>query len=208
MDMVVFVFELLATAAFAASGVLTAINKRLDLFGAVVLGVTTAVGGGVIRDIMLGITPPTVFVHPIYAAAAVAASCFTLLPGVRKNLMNNNAMYNKVMFALDTIGLGIFTMTGVQTACEAASDYNNILIVFVGVVTGVGGGIMRDIFSGSVPYIFVKHVYACAAIVGAVCAAILWDCAGEFYAMAIGMSVIIAIRCLSAHYRWNLRINY
>lgn len=208
MEIVIFIFEILGTAVFAASGVLTAINKKLDLFGAVILGVTTAVGGGVIRDIILGITPPVVFVHPIYAAAAIAASCIALLPGVRKYLMKDNVMYNNVMFALDTVGLGIFTMMGVQTACEAVSDCNNILTVFVGVITGVGGGLMRDIFSGSVPYIFVKHVYACAAIAGAVCAALLWDFVGNFHAMAIGMLVIVAIRCLSAHYRWNLRINY
>lgn len=208
MEIVIFIFEIFGTAAFAASGVLTAINKKLDLFGAVILGVTTAVGGGVIRDIILGITPPTVFIHPIYAMVAIIVSCIALFSPVRKYLMKNSSVYNRVMFFLDTIGLGIFTMSGVQTACETSADYNNILIVFVGVITGVGGGILRDIFSGNIPYIFIKHIYACASIAGALGAAILWKYIDNAYAMALGAFVIIIIRCLSAHYKWNLKIKY
>jgi len=78
------------------------------------------------------------------------------------------------------------------------------LLVFVGVVTGVGGGLMRDIMAGDTPYIFVKHVYASASLAGAVLCGTLWSILGELPAMLIGMSVVVIIRILSAHYRWNL----
>ena len=206
MDFFIFIFEMMGIAAYGVSGALTATKRRMDMFGTIVLGVTTAVGGGVIRDIVLGSTPPRSFVHPIYVAVAAAFSALVLIPCVRR-LITNNRVYDVVMFLLDTAGLGLFTVMGVAMALESAQEYNTFLVVFVGVITGVGGGVLRDMFSGGIPYIFVKHIYACASIAGAVVCAMMWDGAGKVYAMLAGVAVIVIIRCLSAHFRWNLPVS-
>lgn len=208
MDTLIFIIEILGTAAFAVSGAITAIKKRMDMFGIIILGMTTAVGGGVIRDIILGRTPPAAFTYPIYSFIAILFSAVMLIPGIRKRFIQNNTIYNKVMFILDTIGLGLFTVMGVGIAFEASEEYNMFLVVFVGVVTGVGGGVLRDVLSGNIPYIFVKHIYACAAVAGALVCAGLWGAAGKAYAMLLGMAVIFIIRSLSAYFRWNLPVTY
>ena len=84
------------------------------------------------------------------------------------------------------------------------NDNLSTLLVFVGVITGVGGGLLRDIMAGDTPYIFVKHVYASASLVGALLCGLLWHYAGEMLSMLLGSGAIILIRCLSAHFRWNL----
>lgn len=78
------------------------------------------------------------------------------------------------------------------------------LLVFVGVVTGAGGGLIRDVMAGNTPYIFVKHVYACASLAGALVCAGLWEIAGSAAAMVAGLVTVVLLRCLSAHFRWNL----
>lgn len=204
----IFIFEIIGTAAYAVMGALTAIKRNMDMFGTVVLGVTTATGGGIIRDVILGNTPPRTFIHPVYAAVAMIFSLIVIIPGIRKRFINNNKIYEKIIFILDTIGLGLFTIMGVGIAYETSADYSMFLVVFVGVITGVGGGILRDLFSGSIPYIFVKHIYACASIAGAIVCALMWNSTGKIYAMITGMIVVILIRCLSAHYRWNLPVSH
>ena len=91
-----------------------------------------------------------------------------------------------------------------QMAFAMAHHPSLYLLVFVGAVTGVGGGLMRDIMAGDTPYIFVKHIYACASLAGALLCGLLWQTAGEMTSMLAGAGLVFAIRCLSAHYRWNL----
>ncbi len=206
MDIVIFLIELIGISAYSLSGALTAIEKKLDMFGTVVLGVTTAVGGGILRDLLLGNTPPRSFVSPVYVAVGAVFAAVPLIPYIRNILIKNNKIYNKVMFVLDTIGLGFFTVMGVGVAYATSTDFNMFLVTFVGVITGVGGGILRDVLAGNVPYIFIKHIYALASVAGAVVCALLWEVLGEFAAMLLGMAVIVVIRCMSAHYRWNLMV--
>ena len=104
---------------------------------------------------------------------------------------------------MDSAGLGIFTVMGVRVAWNCVEAPSLYLLVFVGVLTGVGGGLLRDVMAGDMPYIFVKHIYACASLVGAVICGVLRQSAGEMTAMLVGAAAF-AIRCLSAHYRWNL----
>jgi len=108
------------------------------------------------------------------------------------------------MLLMDSAGLGIFTVMGVRVAWNCVEEPSLYLLVFVGVLTGVGGGLLRDVMAGDMPYIFVKHIYACASLVGAVICGVLWHPAGEVAAMLAGAAAVFAIRCLSAHYRWNL----
>ena len=159
--------ELIGIVAFSVSGAVSAFRKQMDLFGIIMLGACTALGGGVLRDIMLGITPPAMFENPVYAAVAALASLAVFIPQVRR-LIGGNRAYEIVMLVMDSLGLGVFTVVGIQTALEKSGDYGPFLLVCVGVLTGVGGGVLRDVLAGERPYVFVKHFYACASLIGAV----------------------------------------
>jgi len=196
--------ELIGTLAFAASGALTGLKKNMDIFGVAILGLTTAVGGGVIRDVILGNTPPATFQNPIYAAVAVLTALVLFLPQVRRYLMRNPRYFDLSLFWMDAAGLGIFTVVGIRTAYACAARPTLFLLVFVGVITGVGGGLLRDMMAGNTPYIFVRHVYASASLVGALLCGTLWHFLGEMPSMVLGAGSIILIRWLSYHFRWNL----
>ena len=196
--------ELIGTLAFAASGALTGLRKNMDIFGICILALTTAVGGGVIRDVILGNTPPATFQHPIYAAVAILTALVLFLPKLRHFLMHNSRLFDLALFWMDAAGLGIFTVVGIRTAYACAPQPGIFLLVFVGVVTGVGGGLLRDIMAGDTPYIFVRHVYASASLAGALLCGLLWNYAGELPSMLIGAGLIVLIRILSRVFNWNL----
>ena len=204
MDQLILILELVGTLAFAASGAMTALKKNMDLFGVCILGLTTAVGGGVIRDVILGATPPATFQSPIYAVVAVATSAVLFWPRLRRLFMWDPALYDLAMLVMDSAGLGIFTVMGIRIAYEQVDRPGWFLLVFVGVVTGVGGGVLRDVLAGDTPYIFVKHIYACVSLAGALVCTALWHPAGELPAMLAGAGTVLAIRFLSAHFHWNL----
>ena len=203
-SVIILALELIGTLAFAVSGAMTGLKKNMDIFGVCILGLTTAVGGGVIRDLILGNTPPATFQDPIYATVAVLTSLVLFLPRVRRLLMWDQALFDLVLFLMDTAGLGIFTVVGIRTAYAHVPQATVFLLVFVGVITGVGGGLLRDMMAGDTPYIFVKHIYASASLAGALVCALLWRPLGEMPAMLLGGGLVILIRGLSAHYRWNL----
>ena len=198
------ILELIGTVAFAVSGAMTGLAKKMDLFGVVILGLTTAVGGGVLRDVILGLTPPAMFTNPIYAAVAAAVSVIVFMPAVRRCFTAHSRISDLVMLVMDSLGLGVFTVVGIQRAYTATEHRGMFLLVFVGVVTGVGGGLLRDVMAGNTPYIFVKHVYASASIVGAILCAALWVPLGATWSMILDASVILTVRLLAAHYHWSL----
>ncbi len=204
MQTFVFILEIIGTIAFAASGAMTALKKDMDLFGIAILGITTAVGGGALRDVILGKTPPTMFEKPIYAAVAAITSLVVFFPFVRRLFDKNQYLYDHIIRVMDALGLAIFTVMGIGAAKVVSDGHNLFLLVFVGVITGVGGGLIRDIMAGDTPYIFVKHVYASASIVGALACALLWESLGTVAAMFIGATLVFVIRMLAAHYKWSL----
>lgn len=204
MDTVLLILELAGTLAFAVSGAITGLKKNMDLFGVCILGLTTAVGGGVIRDVILGNTPPATFQDPIYAMVALGTSLVLFLPGIRRLLMWDQRLYDLTLLVMDSAGLGIFTVMGIRIVYSSTPDPTLFLLVFVGVVTGVGGGVLRDIMAGDTPYIFVKHVYASASLAGALVCVGLWAVWGELPAILGGTAVVILIRFLSAYFHWNL----
>ena len=204
MDTLILVLEIIGTVAFAASGAMTGVKKNMDIFGVVILGLTTAVGGGVIRDLILGSTPPRTFQDPIYAVLSIAASVLVFIVARRGWFEGRHQAYDISMLVMDSLGLGAFTVTGIGAAIECG-EHGAFLLVFVGVVTGVGGGVLRDVMAGDMPYIFVKHVYACASLLGAVvCTALYALGAGDSLAMLAGMLSVVLLRFLSAYFRWNL----
>ena len=206
-DYVIFIMEILGTISFASSGAMLAIQRRMDIFGVTILGVTTAVGGGVIRDLILGINPPSMFRDYKYALIAIITSLIIfILMHLRRQIFSGNFMiwYDKIINFFDTLGLGIFTVVGMNTAIKAGYSKNLFLLCFVGVITGVGGGLLRDIMAGTMPYIFVKHVYAVASLAGALVFLFFYLNVPKIAAMLIGAGTVITIRLLAAHYRWNL----
>lgn len=198
------ILELVGTVAFAASGAIIAIRKKMDIFGVAVLALTTAVGGGIIRDVILDVTPPATFRDPIYALTAIAVSIIVFLKPVRHYLTGNHAVYQRTMLVMDALGLGIFSVVGVSMAYTAQPDGGAFLAVFVGVLTGVGGGVMRDVMAGDMPYIFVRHIYACASLAGALLCALSWHALGQVPSMVAGAATVVVIRILSATFKWNL----
>ncbi|WP_333646783.1 trimeric intracellular cation channel family protein [Lacrimispora sp.] len=207
-DLSLFFFvEAIGTIAFASSGAMVAIKKQLDLLGVVVLGVTTAVGGGMLRDIIIGNVPPALFRDPVYVILAFT-TVLLLFSFVRVNrkFINRSSIetYEKVMNIFDAIGLGAFTVVGIDTAVLSGYGDYDFLVIFLGVITGVGGGILRDIMAGQTPYVLRKHIYACASIAGALLYAGLMDIINGNLAMLTGACTVILIRLLATHFCWNL----
>lgn len=202
-----FPIEIIGTIAFASSGAMVAVHKKLDLFGIIVLGVITAVGGGMLRDLMIGSIPPNMFRNPTYVFAAfLTVLILFLLFRCRPVLLESRYMetYEKIMNVLDAIGLGAFTVTGVDTGIDAGYGEYHFLIIFLGVITGIGGGILRDIMAGETPFVLKKHVYACASISGACLYVLLLQFTHSDFAMLLSAILVVAIRMLASHYRWNL----
>ena len=202
-----FPVEIIGTIAFASSGAMVAVRKRLDLFGIIVLGVITAVGGGMLRDLMIGNIPPNMFRNPVYVFTAFLTVLILFLLFRRWPFLLEGRYldgYEKIMNILDAIGLGAFTVTGIDTGVEAGYGEYHFLIIFLGVITGIGGGILRDIMAGETPFVLKKHVYACASISGACLYTLLLQFTHSDYAMLLGALLVIAIRILASHYRWNL----
>ena len=199
-----FVLEMIGTVSFAISGAVTGVKKKMDLFGVLILGLVTAVGGGVIRDLILGLTPPATFRDPVYALVAGATSLIVFIPGVRRIFLDQKHIVELILRIADSIGLGVFTVVGIKIAYGVSAEYNIFLLIFVGTVTGVGGGVLRDMMAGDRPYIFVKHFYACASLAGALICAALWHPVGETFAMLCGIAAVVTLRLLAAHFRWSL----
>lgn len=208
MDTFIFILEIIGTIAFASSGAMIAIEKKMDIFGVNILGATTAVGGGMIRDIILGVTPPTAFAQPVYILFSVLTS--TLLFAVvytNPDILHTkikSGFYDKLMLWCDTVGLGIFTVVGIQTASQIMADDNSFFFIFIGVLTGVGGGVVRDIMAGETPYILVREIYASASIAGGIVCVVCRNSMSEAAGVILGMTVTVVVRSLAAHFHWNL----
>ena len=203
MDTVIFIIEILGTVAFAVSGVIVGKEKHMDIFGVCMLGVTTGCGGGVIRDIIIGHTPPMVFVNPVYALVAVLTSLALCIPAISKLLGKMKTAGDIFVQVFDAVGLGGFTVVAVVNAYSIFPD-NVFLMVFVGCVSGCGGGVLRDIFAGTIPYIFRKHIYASASIAGALLCVLVLPVWGSIAAMIGGLALVVVIRFLAAYFRLNL----
>lgn len=205
-EIIVFIIEIIGTIAFASSGAMVGIRKNMDVFGVIVMAITTAVGGGIIRDLILDIKPPSTFRNPVYVEFAIGtALVLFMIFYMKKQILYSRALvyYEKLMNVLDAIGLGAFTVIGVHTAYAIGYGPQIFLLLFVGVITGVGGGVIRDMMAREMPFIFVKHIYACASLVGAAVCVMLMQY-HKPTAMILGASAVIIIRLLAAKHRWNL----
>ena len=205
--LIVTALELAGTVAFAASGAMVGIRRGMDVFGVCVLGCITAVGGGMTRDIILG-TVPGALIRPVYTTAAIlTALAVFAVSYFRRSLLQKGsfgAVYERAMLAMDAVGLGIFTASGVATGISSGYLENTFLLTVLGTLTGVGCGVLRDMMAGVPPYILVKHVYACASVAGAVSCVWIYRGFGQIPAMVVSPVVVILIRFLAVRYHWNL----
>ena len=202
---IIFAIEIIGTIAFASSGAMLGIRKNLDIFGVVVLGLCVAVGGGIVRDIILGLTPPSAFRDPSYALTALVTA--VVLFGIvywKQEILTSRYMeiYETIMNYCDAAGLGIFTVLGVYTGYEQGYR-GRFFLIFLGMLTGIGGGVIRDVLADTMPFILRKHIYAVASLAGAfVCQRLIGQ--NLYLALAAGTAVVLVIRILASHYRWNL----
>ncbi len=200
------ILNILGVISFSISGVLVAARKKMDYLGVVILGIVSSVGGGVIRDIIMGRIPPTMFTNPLYVTVSFVTSNIAFfylyfnLDGKSRPAINR--IFEEVYFWFDTLGLALFTIQGV-VAGKTISGAGVFLCSFLGVITGVGGGVLRDILADTVPAIFIKHIYALASIIGALVISLLWD-VNDTLAMLVGFFLIVQIRYMARKHKWNL----
>jgi uncharacterized membrane protein YeiH len=193
--------DILGTIAFAISGVLVAMSKRMDPFGVFIIAFVTAVGGGTLRDLLLGATPVfwminMTFIYVIAIAATIAILFRNQLKHLRRSL-----------FLFDTIGIGLYTVIGIEKGLNVG--LHPMICIALGTITACFGGVIRDILSNEIPVIFRKEVYATACIFGGVTYFILREFIGDQnIVFAIALSVVIAIRLLAVIFKISLPTIY
>ncbi len=208
MDTMLLVLELIGTCAFAISGAVLGITKRFDIFGVIFSGIITALGGGTVRDLLLGNLPPAMFRNYIYLIFAVATCLLTfIIASILKNKFSENiVLIDKVNNIFDAIGLGVFTIVGMNVAINSGFSDNFFFVVFLGMTTGCGGGILRDAIVSEVPFVLRKRVYAVASIAGGIAYYVMYIMLhqGVVISSVVGITLIFALRILASVFKWDL----
>lgn len=186
------IIEVLGTFTFVVSGIRQASAKHFDWFGGFVCGIAVAIGGGTIRDVMLGVTPFWM-TSSLYMSCAVLALLFTVVFSRSLKKLDN------AWFVFDTLGLGLFTVAGIQKTLECGHPF--WVAIIMGCITGSAGGVMRDVFLNNIPVIFQKEIYATACVAGGF---LYWGLAllniSVTWMAAITFVVVCAIRFLAVKY--------
>jgi uncharacterized membrane protein YeiH len=187
----------LGTIAFAISGVLVAMEKRLDLFGVLIIAFVTAIGGGTLRDLLIGNTPVGWMHDLTYVITIFISVVFAII------FVNKLKYLRKSLFLFDTIGIGLYTMVGVEKGLEA--QLLPIMCVFLGTMTACFGGVIRDILCNEIPVIFRKEIYATACILGALSYFLIVQLpVKEEFAYIAGILVVIILRLLAVKFKISL----
>lgn len=206
-EIILLVLEIVGTIAFAVSGAFVAIKARFDIFGVLVIGCITAVGGGMMRDLLIGNVPPAIFskLYIVGIAALTSLIVFIVAYIKRKKFDEIRERIEHINNIFDAIGLAAFTVMGTEIAFTNGISENVFLSITIGVLTGVGGGVLRDILTETPPYIFKKHVYALASIIGSILYYLIRIWVNDTILPSIvAMIFIIGIRLLATKYRWDL----
>lgn len=193
MEQLYFAADILGTVAFAISGVLVAMEKRLDLFGVGIIALVTAIGGGTLRDLLIGNTPVTWTTTPVYMYVILGSVFFAILFQSRLEYLRTS------LFLFDTLGIGLYTMVGIEKGVEAGLE--PLICVTLGTITASFGGVLRDILCNDIPVIFRKEIYATACILGGVGYFLLLKTPiPEAYAYLSGLALVIGVRLLAVRY--------
>lgn len=197
--MMIYILDLFGVAVFAVTGALAAGKKKMDLFGVIVLALATALGGGTLRDVILGAYPVFWIANPVYifVGTAAAVSLFIMARFVQ--------LPAKALQFADAFGLAIFTVIGTEKAISLGVPGS--IAVIMGVMTGVAGGIIRDMLSGEIPLVLKAEIYATASLCGAVIFAVL---AKHYPAMPLpavsAIIVILSLRIAAIHWKLSLPV--
>jgi len=188
--------DLFGTAVFALTGALRAMSKQLDMMGAVVLAIVTAMGGGMMRDALIGRHPAAAFVDQNYLLIAVAVGVLTFLWG--RHIQEQESW----LITFDAVGLGVFTLVGAWVAEQAG--LNPVGIVFIAMLTATGGGVLRAIMVTEIPFILHKEIYASASLLGGLCfIGLLWlGITGNILIWSV-----VLITTLTRLLAWHFQIN-
>lgn len=191
------VIDILGTIAFAISGVLVALEKRMDPFGVLIIAFVTAVGGGTLRDVLIGQTPVSWMANMTYVYVIFASTVFAI---VFRNHIN---YLRKSLFLFDTIGIGLYTVVGIEKGLGA--ELHPVICVALGTMTACFGGVIRDILSNEIPVIFRQEIYATACILGGLTYFVLqnFPIADNFTFIISGLVVII-VRLLAVRFKISL----
>lgn len=211
-EIILFVFEMVGTVAFAISGAMIAIKKRVDIFGVIVLSSMTALGGGIVRDILIGHLPPTMFSDYRYVLAAVVTSVVVFIVAYifRDLYRRSESTVDAVNNIFDALGLGIFTVMGAKVAIESGFTVNGILVVCLAVITGVGGGIIRDIMLKEIPFVLKKRIYAVASILGGTAYHLMYvNNVNIRIATVVAVLIVFTVRIIATVFKLDLpKIKY
>lgn len=192
------ILDLFGTMAFAVTGAFKAIEHKSDIVGIIILSTITGVAGGVIRDIIFGKFPPTVVINPLYLIVTVVTGIviFILYPSIKRHW--------NLFLKFDAVGLGVFTIIGASIAYNIFG-LNFLTMAFAGVLTAVGGGILRDVFVNEVPLVFVKELYASTSFIGVIILFVMLVMGINLYSATIlSILAVTSIRLLAMKYNWNL----
>ncbi len=194
---IIYILDLIGTAAFAASGAWVGVRKHMDLFGVLVLGTVTAVGGGTLRDLLLGDIPPFSLKDEVYIYIAIVVSVVVFANRKRFEFFEKPLLY------FDAIGLGTFVVIGTTKAIDF--QLGALGAVLMGVMTGTAGGVMRDLLANQVPLILRREIYASACVAGGTLLVILEETGVAPAAAALlSAGTVILVRLLAIHYDWSL----
>ena len=207
MGIALLILEIIGTIAFAVSGALVAIKAKNDVFGVLLLGCITAFGGGIIRDLIIGRTPPAIFSRSYMVIIAVIVSIVVFIVSYinRHKFTEFKKKIDHINNIFDAVGLGAFSVMGTDVAFACGLEDKILLSITLGLLTGVGGGVIRDVLVDEMPYILKKHVYALVSIAGSVTYFVLRRFFGEsIISLALPVIIIVILRMLAARFRWGL----
>ncbi len=194
----ILVLDLFGTMAFAVTGAFKAIEHKSDIVGIIILATITGVAGGIVRDIVMGYFPPHSVSYPYYVIITVATGIvmFFLYPKLQKHW--------NLFLKFDAIGLGVFTAIGATFAYQIYG-MNFLAIALAGMITAIGGGILRDMFVNEIPIVFVKELYASASFLGVIIFYVILSIGPNLEAATISSIVVVTVlRLVAMRYNWNL----
>ena len=194
----IYILDLFGTMAFAVTGAFKAIEHKADIVGIIILATITGVAGGTIRDVILGKELPNSLIDPSYVIITVVSAIVIFL------LHSKMKKHWNVFLKFDAIGLGVFTVIGATFAYNMFG-MNFLVIVLSGMLTAIGGGILRDVFVSQTPIVFVKELYASASFLGAAIFYLVILLTNDVYAGTIsGLLLATGLRIVAMKYNWNL----
>ncbi len=204
------VVEYAGIIAFAVAGAMVAVDNSTDLLGVIILSLVTSYGGGIMRDLFLGCTPPRFFTDygVQIAVTIISAVCVFVFARIfSSSFINNEKRIGSITNVFDAAGLGIFAVYSVNIAYEAGHT-SPLVVISMGVVASVGGGLIRDVIVGDTPFVLRKRIYILAALAGCVsCYVLLVPLAqSPILAMGVGALVTFTLRILATVFKWNLPI--